>query len=413
MVKPKLTNLLVLGGGEIATRGFSFLAFSYLGHNLAPEDMGLYGSALAVLMFGMLSIDQGLGIHGSRGIARNPADTNSLVRRIVSVQVWLSTGVYGLIWLSTAILPLDPTLVILLRGLGLALFGAPFLLNWVFQGHNEMFWYAIPMATRQLVFLIIVLLLVRGPDDLTKLPLAEIGGVALASLIFVQAYRKKGFEFAIDLKSSWDRELFKEALPIGASNLIWALRTYLPILIVLGTLGSHDAGLFEPGHRIIMVFLAFLGVYFTNSFPAMSAAAVHAPQELWVLIRSTLKMSVLACMIGALAVTWASKLLIGLVVGQEYITTESLRSMVLLAWLLPVVACRRCAMNGLIVLNHQASEFRCSLGGLMLLVVLLIPMTSHFGLGGCSSSILIAEVFATAITWMSFNRLAKKYGIKG
>jgi len=225
MVKPKLGNLLLLGFGEIATRGFSFLAFSYLGHTLAPADLGIYESALAVMMFGTLTLDQGFGIHGSRGVARNPGDTEGLVRKIVSAQIWLAAVVYAVLWGGTLVIPLEPDMVSLLRGLGLALFAVPFLLNWVFQGRNEMLWYTLPTAIRQLAFLILVVLIVREANDLTRLPAAEVGAATLAAILFVVAYRKTGLRFHVDLKAGWDRELFREALPIGVSNLIWALRT--------------------------------------------------------------------------------------------------------------------------------------------------------------------------------------------
>lgn len=400
MVKPKLGNLLLLGFGEIATRGLSFLAFSYLGHILAPEDLGIYESALAVIMFGTLALDQGLGIHGSRGIARNPSDTVGLVRKIVSAQIWLAAIVYAVLWGVTIVIPLEQDMVTLLRGFGLTLFAAPFLLNWVFQGRNEMLWYALPAAIRQLTFLILVVLIVREAEDFTRLPVAEVGAATLAAIVFVMAYKKTGLRFHVDLRAGWNRELFREALPIGVSNLIWALRTYLPILVILATLDAYHAGLFASGHRIIVVFIAFLGVYFTNVFPAMSATARQDRRGLAKLIRQALVTSVLGTIAVAIVISFTAGHMIGIVLGPNYVTPESVASMTILAWLLPILAWRRCARSGLIVLDYQKSELVCSLIGLALLVMLIIPLTKHHGLTGTVSAILISESTATILTWL-------------
>jgi len=400
MVKPKLGNLLLLGFGEIATRGFSFLAFSYLGHILAPEDLGIYESALAVIMFGTLALDQGLGIHGSRGIARNPGDTEGLVRRIVSAQLWLAALAYAILWGGTSVILLERDMVILLRGFGLTLFATPFLLNWVFQGRNEMLWYAVPTAVRQLTFLILVVLVVRDAEDLTRLPVAEVGAATLAAIVFVLAYKKTGLRLHVDPRAGWNQELFREALPIGISNLIWALRTYLPILVILATLDAYHAGLFAAGHRIIVVFIAFLGVYFTNVFPAMSAAARQNHKGLTELIRQALVTSVLGTIAVAIVTSLTADLMIGIVLGPNYVTSESVASMTALAWLLPILAWRRCARSGLIVLDHQKSELACSLIGLALLVMLIFPLTKHHGLTGTVSAILISELTATILTWL-------------
>ncbi len=402
MVKPKLGNLLVLGIGEVATRGFSFLAFSYLGHHIAPEDMGIYGSALAVMMFGTLALDQGFGIHGARGIARDSGSTDLLVRRIVSAQLWLATAVYAILWIVTALFDLDPTLVTLIRGLGLTLFAAPFLLNWVFQGRNEMLWFTLPTALRQLTFFVLVYALIDDASDLTLLPVAEVSGAALAAFVFVFAFRRNHLSLPIDLSAGFNRELFREALPIGASNLIWALRTYLPVLVFLGVLGSRSAGFFEPGHRIILVFVAFLGVYFTNVFPAMSAAAHHAKDELAHLIQRALWISTGATTVIATLTTFTASLMIEIVVGAQYVNQESVNSMVLLSWLLPILAWRRCARTGLIVLDRQRIELKCSLIGLALLVALIFPLAAQYGLIGGVSAILISEFTATALTWFHF-----------
>ena len=397
-MKAKAGNLAVLALGEAATRGFSFLAFSFMGHVLGPGDFGIFGSAMAVMMFGNLALDQGFGIFGSRSIARDPQGTEALVQRCVSVQLLLATTLYGFLWVVTLLTPLDPTLVALLRGLGLSLFAAPFLLNWVFQGRNEMFWHALPNVLRQGIFCFTAWLVLSWTRNVLWLPLAEILGCFSAAALFLVLYRRLGMKLSPSLRRGFDWPLLREALPIGLSNFIWALRTYLPILVILTVLGRHDAGLFDAGHRIILVIIAGLGIYFTNVFPSMSAAARHNFPRFKSIVARALATSLALCLSAALAVQWLAPTLMKTVFGPAFATPKALVSMTALAWLLPILACRRSARSALMALDLQKRELGCSLAGLLLMVLLIVPLTSRYGLRGCVMSVLIAEFFATALT---------------
>ena len=201
------------GVGEFTARGLTFIAFAYLGRVLEPAHFGLLGSSFAVIMFSSLVIDQGFGILGSRAIARDLETTECFVGRVVAAQLNLAIGVVPLLLAATWILPLDETLAKLLRGLAISLLGIPFLLNWVFQGRNEMFWYTAPTALRQALFLAGAVALVRGPEDLLHLPIAEICAISGAGICFVAAYRKLGYSFRVDLRAGWDKSLFGDDYP--------------------------------------------------------------------------------------------------------------------------------------------------------------------------------------------------------
>ena len=82
-----------------------------------------------------------------------------MVNKIVSAQICLALGVLLLLMAGILSLPLDPTLSKLLWGFGFSLLGIPFLLRWVFQGRNEMFWFAAPTVLRQTLFMIVAIVL--------------------------------------------------------------------------------------------------------------------------------------------------------------------------------------------------------------------------------------------------------------
>ncbi|MFV1988278.1 MAG: oligosaccharide flippase family protein [Gemmatimonadota bacterium] len=399
MTRPTLTNLVYLGTGEVLTRGLSFVAFAYLGRTLSTGQFGVLGTALAVLMVGTLVIDFGFGILGSREIAKDGGVTESLTRRIVSLQLTLAIVASLALFGGTWIVPMDGTLAALLRGFSLSLLGVPFLLNWVFQGRNEMFWFAAPAVLRQALFLVLVLILVRGTEGLGILPAAEIGAIAGSGAAFVWAYRRLGFR--LRFRPVWDRTLWATCLPIGLSNLIWAIRMYLPVVVVYSMVGAEPAGLFESAHRLAMVFLAILGVYFTNLFPAMSATSHRSPSAFKRLLARGLATAV-AGTLALLLITWQlAPTMIELVFGPRYVTPESTWTLIVLTMLVPIAAFRRMGRFALIALDHQRRELWCSIVGVVSLVVLLAILPTRHGISGAAWAMVGSESVGAILTWMA------------
>ena len=401
--KPTLANLLVLGAGEISTRCLTFIAFAYLARALGTAGFGHLEAAFAVLMVCTLLVDYGFPLLGSREIAANPKVTETLVQRVMSTQLTLAMVVLATLMVVTHVAPLDPNLAILLRGLGISLLGIPFVLNWVFQGRNEMFWYAAPMVLRKATFLLVAFLLVRQPSDLEWLPIAEISAVGVAATCWVVVYRRLGHRVRISWAGLRASDLLRQNMPLAISNLIWALRMYAPLVAVYFNPATHapGTGLFGSGHRIVMVFLALLGVYYTNVYPAMSATARTSPADFAKLVRNSMRTSVLATTALFGVVFFSAELVLELVFGEAFVTIESVRAFVVLTLLVPVLAWRRAGRLALIALGHQRSELNCSAFGIAMLAVIIYPLTTWAGIEGAAWGMVLSEAFATIVTWLA------------
>ncbi|MEP7039013.1 MAG: oligosaccharide flippase family protein [Acidobacteriota bacterium] len=398
--KPTFQNLLILMSSEFAARGFTFVAFAYLARTLGQANYGFIAPAYAILMFCTLVADFGAGTFGTREVAKNPETADDLTNKIVSAQMLLAIVMLCLLVFFCFIIPANSIQVRLLIGFGISLLGTPFVLNWVFQGRNEMFLAAAPMALRQAVFLIIVLFVVSQPADVVRLPLAEIGAVAAAGLIFVIIYNRRVGRLRLSFAQAVDKDLFKEALPIGGAQFIWALRIYLPVVAVGIIKGSESAGLFDVGHRIVMVFLTLLGVYFTNLLPALSLTSHDSMNEMKQLLYRSLFFSVI-CAVGlAVFIYFSAPLVLKIVYGNSFVEYESVKSFVVLTLLVPVLALRRNGRTALITLNLQNLDFHISAAGAVLMILLLLPLTYFYGIIGCAWSMVISELVSAVLTWI-------------
>jgi O-antigen/teichoic acid export membrane protein len=166
-------NFLYLSGGEIAAKLLTFLCFSYLARTLGPVNYGAVEFTLAIMVFFTLPVDLGLSWYGTREIAHDPACAARLLGEITGLR--LTLGLCSMTGLAVfiALLPRGADQKALLALYGLSLLGAPFLLQWFFQGHDAMPWVALISIVRQFAFAFPVFLVCRAGTPLPYIGIVE------------------------------------------------------------------------------------------------------------------------------------------------------------------------------------------------------------------------------------------------
>lgn len=393
--------------GELLSRAVTFVAFARLARLLAPSSYGQVEVALAVVMFATLVVDLGLSTLGTREIAAHRVVVPQLMRQVVSGQMLLAIGLYPLLALGLVCCRVDPMLTRLILGFAVTIFGFPYLLNWVFQGRNQMTPVAVLQVLRQSVFVAMTFIVVRSPTHLSRLPWAEILAVAVAAVGYVALLRRGGEPPGIDLRAGCGVQLLREGLPIGGSQLVWASRMYLPIILLAACSGQAAIGLFGAAHRMVMVGQTLLAVYFATLFPLMSEASFRSADALAALLRRSVRWVVWPMLGLAAVTTLVAPLVIRLVFGSQFAQASS--TLAVLVWVLPILAWRRHHRNALIALNRQGEELACSLLGLVLLVGLTLELGSRYGAVGGAWAMVASELAGTLVTWWRLKRHLPAY----
>src|SRR5215475_6726094 len=213
-------NLLFLMAGEFTAKLLTFASFSYLARTLGPRDYGFIEFTLALMVFFSLPVDLGLGSYGAREIARNPARAPELLHEITGLRLFLSFCSMAALGVLILFLHQSHRLKELLILYGLSLLGAPFLLQWLFQGHDQMRWVALTEIVRQIGFAALVLLTFRHGTPLWHIGVIECASVAGAALFCAYVTRLE-LRFAWpwpDLKVSRLMGHLKESAPIGLTE---------------------------------------------------------------------------------------------------------------------------------------------------------------------------------------------------
>lgn len=399
-------NVAVLLGGEMFSRGLNFLAFSRLARLLSLPGYGLLELVQALMIFGTLFVDLGTGRVGTREIAtKEGPPLSDLVCRIVSMQLTLSICVVGLVVIFISFVPVAPALKRLIVGFAVSLLGFPFLLGWIFQGQSQMASIAALQVVRRLVFLVLTIVLVHGPADLFLIPWAEIVAVSVAGIGYIALMSSAGEPVRMNLRHGYDLQLLRQGLPIGGSQLVWACRTYLPMVLLATQFNQASIAFFGAALRIVMVLQALIGAYFVTLFPAMSELSSQPAAAFIRLLHRSLRLTLGPIVALAVVLTLGAPLIMRLVFGAKFVLPEASSTLAVLIWLLPITSFRRHYSDALIALRHQGEELACSLVGVALLVALILHLrSSSSNVTAGAWAMLVSEFVGAALTWWWLRR---------
>lgn len=390
-----------MSGAEALTKIATFAAFAYLARLFGPAGYGYIEWAGTVLMCSSLIVDQGFSSYGAREIARAPDETANLVSEVVTARIILAVISYAAIFIFAFYFVRESTITNLLLVYGLSLWALPFLLQWVFQGHDRMHIVGITQIVRQMTFVLVIFAFVRSLDNVLWVGIAEIAGVTAAALISIWAYRRY-FSGRESFRWKLSPKLFREGVPIGLSQMFWTIKMFGATFVVGLVATSEETGCFAGAMRIYIALHTFVYLYYFNMLPSLSRAWEQGPNKLAGLIGRSLKIVASgSVVVGIIWVAMAPIVMRG-AYGVSFAGGAGA-----LQWL--AGACIAAAISGhfrfgLIAARFQKFEmFATGFGSVVALV--LIPIGySKAGTSGAAAALFFAEIVVLVASWLFYQR---------
>jgi PST family polysaccharide transporter len=402
-LSPKLfKNYLSLASGEIFGKLLIFSAYGYLARILGPADFGAIEWAGAAVMCAGLLVDQGLSSYGAREIAINSSDTVQLAGEVITARSIFAVISYFLIILLASEFSPAPIVYSLLLIFGLELLALPFLLNWVFQGHDRMTAVAAAGLIRQLIFTVTVFVLVRSGNDILSVGWAEALSVAVAALFTLLMFRNS-FSPLSDLRPRFSAKLLREGLPIGLSQMFWVVKMFGATLIV-GIIGTPtETGFFASAMRILIALHAFIWLYYMNLLPSLARAWQSGRETFAALIGNSMRLVILLTVV--LVAVWIalSPLAVKIVYGDKF--AEASTTLQWLAGVFLLAAVSGHYRFGLIAAGRQNEELLTAALGAILTVIFLPLGFYRYGAAGAAAGLCAAEFGVLVSSWLFARRL--------
>lgn len=403
--KKLAANLVLLVAGEFTAKLLTFASFSYLARTLGPVDYGFIEFTLALMVFFTLPVDLGLGSYGAREIARHPEKAPQLLHEITGLRLFLSLCSMALLGILILFLNRSVRLKELLMLYGISLLGAPFLLQWLFQGHDQMRWVALASIARQTGFAALVFLTFRHGTPLWYIGVIECASVAGAALFcaYVARLRMRLAWPWPDLRIPQLIGHLKESSPIGLTELAWGFMWYF-CTVLLGLIFSDmTLGWWGASHRALMALHTFVWLYFFNLLPSISRCALRSHRDLLELMDESVRFTAWTGLLaGGLLMAIAPDLLSALF-GPSF--RNASHSFAVLVWMLPVAMLSGHHRYILIAYKQQARLLWCTSLSAAAAVILGLILVPRYDGPGAAWAILIANTINFALVYISVKRL--------
>jgi len=384
---PLVRNFILLAAGEFAGKVFGFVAFAYLARVLGPGEFGQLEFALAVIFFFTLLVDCGLGAYGARELAKDPNAVGRLALHVIVVRWILAAVAFAVLAGCIALMDKPWPVKKLLLLYGLTLFALPALLPFVFQGLDSMRQVAVASLLRWSLFAAGVLIFVRQPGATWIVPIVEGAAILCVVIYYFLAFPKHGAAGRFDFRYAWS--MFRQALPIGASELVWALKIYFATVLLGIFITGPELGWFAAAHRLVVSLHAFVWIYFFNLFPSISRGSLGSFDALQNLMRGSLQITAwLGVFLAAVGTALAGPVLT-LVYGAQY--EPGVGAFQVLIWLIPLALASGHFRYTLIAYDRQGLEFLTAACGGALNVVLNLTLNASYGIIGAAVSLVAAE----------------------
>jgi len=153
-ITKNFTSLLL---SNVLSQVLILWAVVQLARVLGPEHFGKYIFAQVIALYFLYLADFGLQTLGTREVARQ-RETGSapLIGRILLVRLGLAAAVYLLLLSAVWTVPMTEEVRELISLFGLIVFPAALLLEWVFQGMEEMEYVGIGRIARGFVYALLI-----------------------------------------------------------------------------------------------------------------------------------------------------------------------------------------------------------------------------------------------------------------
>jgi len=387
-------NFLALFISDVGSRLLGFVAVVYIARLLGIEGLGHIRYGLAFLNYAVLFANPGLTTIGAREVVKD-RNNRSIIEEIMGLRISLSGIIFLLFIIGLFIIPGQPITKKIILFYLLSLFPFAVLLEFVFQGREEMEYIGISRLIQYGTYVVLIFVLVKSTQNIVMVPISFFIGYAAAAgfliFIFLKRYSHIKPRFSITL---W-RHLLAISMPVGLATIFNQVSLNLPP-ILLGVFHSKaEVGAFSAGFTIIIMLLIIERVFYYVFFPVISRQYVREPKKLkssFTFLSRLLFAITIPLTLGGFVIAPG---FINLIYGTGYESAIVIFRILLLYFLIAPIT--TIFGYGLVAINQERRFFRIITITALLNLILIIILGINFKGLGAATALFISEMIAIVL----------------
>lgn len=387
-----LRNLAALGTGHVASKLAALVAYAWLARSLGPESYGTVEFGMALAAFFVMIVEFGLEPVGVRDLTQGRFAVESLAANVPAARLLVAVLAAPYMVLYAWAAGQSGQAVGFVALLSFTLFLAALEQRWLLQSHSMMGRIAAGQMLRALVFLGGVLWLVHGPSDLLRVAWAEVAAAASVAGFYLMVQRRIT---PLAWQCSWPQiqRLLREGLPVGMTDMAWAVNQFLPIGLLVLFSPATETSWYGSANRLVVSLLALSRIYHFNLYPTMARKAGESAAAVEAILLRSFRLVAWGAVLAALASTLAARLLMELAFGTPFVPAGEVLAM--LVWTFPITALSGHARWALIAVGGRRYVLLAQLAGLVATLLGGLALIPHLGAKGAA----LASVAGYVIVW--------------
>ncbi|MCM5527514.1 flippase [Parasegetibacter sp. NRK P23] len=395
--KRLLANFFSLGLVQGTNFLVPILIIPYVIGKIGADGFGEVAVAQVFIMFFINVTDYGFNLTATRDVSRSEMEP-STVSKILSVVLITRLLIAALLFscmLATFWLVPSVREYTALYVLGFtAVVGQGLLLNWLFQGAEQMKFITYVSLFSRVVFALLVLVYIKSPGDgIYYMFFMGLGNILAGVVSVIIAIRLFKLSFIMPSRREVVKELYG-GWHIMASNV--ATSSYMYVNVFFLRLFTNDTvvGYYSVADKVVQAVRQLLSVYFNVIYPKVCQYVQKTRVELYQFFKRFFFPFQVAILLGCIfLLCWPSPVVGYFMKGDTRLPEECLQIMAFVPWL---VCLNIPSYQVLLANNEKRSLMFVFISGALFNVVLNIALTGLYGIYGTCFTVLITEVYITA-----------------
>ena len=378
----------------------AFAGTAFLARTLGSHGFGIIGFATAIFGYVSVALLTGFGPIGSREVARNPDHAPALAAGVSVLRLLLAVIALGIVGLLTVFLDKPPQvkLVVLLTSLGF--FPLAFGTHWIYRGLGRNRWVGTSLVLAQVVYVAALFAVVRSPDDVIWVPVAQVLGESVAAA-YLLVPLLRGENWQIDLIGAW--RILRASGYLVASSLLGALIRSLDIVLISLLLGETQVGLYSAAYRFCYLVLAIAIALHAAYLPGLSRAAQRSVRETTELVNRAFESAASLALPMVVGGWLLAGPLLSRLFGAEYAAASGAFKVLLVS--IGFIYFHGILYRVEVAYDQTRIEMWIRGGAAFVNAGLLLLLIPRYGIEGAATATLVADALITAARWIVCRQL--------
>jgi len=395
-------NFLAIIMSDAVRRVLGFFTVTYLARTLAVADFGIISIGFTVLSYATMASSGGLSSYGTRAVAR--ADDPSLINRIVSLR--LVNSLAAIVFIAVAALLFIPNsmtakFIVLLS---FSLVPNALLLDWYFQGKENMNVIGGARVLSAAVYLLLVVVAVRSTMDILMIAAAAVIGDLLAAVTLSVLYNKEHGRRKIKftLKGGWS--ILSQAFPIGYGSILGHFSVNLPTLVIGILISNADAGIYSAASKLVFFLLMLDRVFATLLLPASTRLYTESPDRFTTVLSTATRWIVITALPLCVGGTLLAGKLLSFIFGASYAVAGDVFGV--LVWYFFFTLLHTVYTTGLIAIGKEKEYGNVMIISAVVYTASIIVCTKLYGVVGAAGAMVGSEILTLFLMRRRFIKFA-------